>query len=307
MKRLNALYLLSLLLFIVALSSCIKDTTGYAFPDNSNQIVTFASISPDSGVVVYLTRSLSPNGVTEISETDIKISGAEVILFKNSVAIDTLIEEEIGFYKNPNDLDINAGDKCTLQIISDEQTVYSNEVIIPDTVKYSSAEFSSSLNFDSLYYIYVIDFDVLIEDVDPEKNNFSISSYGQYETGSYQKNYGIFFNYDYAYMEACFESRITPSNEAEIAFTDKCFNGENFNLKTIIGVSENNSTVIFSKVYVYLRSYSPEYYAYLNQFYYSNFSDGYSQYTSPLITYSNMSNGFGIFYGFNSLVFTKIL
>lgn len=55
--RQGVIFIIFPVIFIIFFSSCMKDTTGYAFPDNSNQIVTFASISPDSGVVVYLSRS----------------------------------------------------------------------------------------------------------------------------------------------------------------------------------------------------------------------------------------------------------
>jgi hypothetical protein len=278
-------------------------------PESNYKLYCQSILNPDSTIKVYVGRT------TGILDKDpFYINDAIVVLYNNSVILDTLTNENNGTYYS--NIFPAPGDSYTIEVIKDSEKL-KGSATIPDPTPICEPKIEFPTGYDAVNQQYYGELTFTIDD-DPEIENF-------YEVIIYIKTYSDLTNtYYYSYKNDA-NYVLTPDkivqNEGDwdysptsIFFSDQLFHGKSQQLAFSITpgsyshVDDVWITDMEKDGYVLLRSISKEYYMYRKYYtrhaYNANIqSDGIQNLLftgEPLDMYTNINGGLGVVAAFSS-------
>lgn len=279
------------LLIVVLFSGCSKQFL-YSI-DYEEKLVINATISPQKGVEVYLSKSLSPNIQTYTPIDSLLINNAIINLYQADTLLEVLTMYGNGFYKSKN-TNIVEKNSYWLEVKVDGFTdTYTEEVVVPtafpledyeiffeEDIAYLDFDFFNSENSPfiaiNIYGINLQGGKINISDIyPPYTEDVSLCDV-------VKVRYNSIFNTD------CFPYQ-TTSIHGNIFYK----NG------TVLNRDESNES---DKLIVSLKNVTQDLFEYSKTYY---LEGGFveSLFTEPSTTYTNIINGYGIFVGENSITF----
>ena len=313
LKILTVKNLFSLGLGVAILFSCTKEVQ-VAFPEHEPQLVINSLFSPDKAINVTLGES---KAILDDSDR-LPIKDAQIVLHQGNVQIDSLVWQEetrtykstikalegnvYGFQLNYKDNFLRAKDHIP------RTPLFENSVIIDSVYFGGEGEFFNQLT------ITLID--------NPDEENFYelvLLYYKKHSQEEAEEESQSFFNdftssvsYDVNNNDPIILSEgLLPYYPETLLFTDKNFSHTRQTLKLNYDLFNlsfyDNNTDREISVILKLRSVSSNYYTYKkNQIIHLNNqeSDLWEGTGEPISVYSNISNGLGIFAGYNEVIDT---
>lgn len=286
------------MLLLAITFGCDKKLDNYSIEYSGDKLVVFGKISNIDGVYIELTHSLPPTGEFYFDSVNLKVGGATVVLFENGLPVDTLDEIDVGIYSG------------TYPAISGNQ--YS---IHCNATGYDSV-FSSSVSFPQEGFTGTIQYEPGLTDIngdpairltpvfsdDPSNANYYFFGFTSFDGASPVPNDAIYEFPDSDPFD-CGPYRFAIRQVDYRIFTDNCFSGLNFPFGfEASGVYYSDTIHHFSSIRMIVGNASKEYYDYaLSTFEIGGFD---LVFTDPKITYSNILNGYGVFWAENGSAFT---
>jgi len=279
-------------LSIIFLSSCIKSIP-LEIDASDPKIVVNALITEDQDIKVYISSTSS------ISDTNINEVSPQIKLFEDNNFAANLEFNSEGFYTT--DYTLSSSKQYKLEVTDSDLGICTAIDTIPEKVPISVANFNMPVGFDeygSPYYQAEIQF----QDPPNAENYYEIliyeEQYNQYVSNYITSNASIINEGDQEYM---------PTS---LFFSDELFNGNTFEISIkFIGASQiliNGEYAPVGNYYVILRSISHVYYSYRKSWtrhaYNQTIPDdilGMFFKGEPIDAYTNVTNGYGIFAGYN--------
>jgi len=286
--------LLSALLLMVF--GCNKRLDNYELDYSGNRLVLFGNISNELGVTVYLTHTLPPTGTYYFDEINVEVSDATIVLFENNIAVDTLTEIEPGSYFLSyvpfpgNSYSVTASATRFVTVFSDN--VLFHDSISLDDVVYE-AGFEDISGDPAFSVLPVFNDDISI------KNYYAFGFRLFIGEDLYTGN--VYENPDSDPL-GC-EAGIFVYNEAFIkVYSDNCFSGIAFPFTFISAKVYHEAEIFpFDKCEFTISAISNELYNYIsNQ---SETAGTQLLFSDPKINYTNINNGFGVFWAQNDTTF----
>jgi hypothetical protein len=294
---------------IILLTTSCKKIRDDLLPESKSKLYCQSIINTDSAIRVHVGRTTSI-----LSKDPSYINDAIVVLYRNSILLDTLINENNGTYSS-NILPA-PGDSYKIEVIKDSEKLTGNATV-PDSTPLYEPKMEFPTGYDAVNQQYFGELTFTIDD-DPVVENF-------YEVIIYTKTYNDLTNtYRYSYKNDPFYVLVPDKivqNEGDwdysptsIFFSDKLFNGKKQHLAFSItpgGYSHVDDVWITDMEkdgYILLRSISKEYYMYRKYYtrhsYNANIhSDGIQNLLftgEPLDMYTNITGGLGVVAAFSS-------
>ncbi|MGB3619678.1 MAG: DUF4249 domain-containing protein [Catalinimonas sp.] len=283
------LLLTVLLPALVLLTGCERDL-GVDLPYEGPRLVLFGLLTHGEAAEVRVARTYPPTGPQRFDT----LTQAEVVLFENDVAVDTLRHQEGGWYRGTRPLRVGARYAVRAQL-DGFPDAESQPELMPDPIRITSYDFSeeTSPQFgERPAHVLALRF----QDP-PNQENFYAVAFEQYNAGQ-QVNTEIFdMNYPFGTPTLC---ALVESSSGDFAYRDLCFeNGRGFvDVGIELGLSELDRTTWEIRRdtvdYVVARLYriTEAYYDYLESDYQPEgieiaFTDAYNP-------YSNVVGGYGL-------------
>jgi hypothetical protein len=278
---------------IVFLQSCSKRIT-YK-PDYEDKIVVNASISPQRGVEVKLSKSISPAETQYYTVEDLKLENATVELYRSDTLLAVLSEVEKGTYKAANNLNIKADEEFYLKIfIESLPDVTTKKIIIPKTLTSTNYTFEQ---FDESNGEIIVWF----------QNNEFTPFFAIELWGEDVNNDRLWFSYyfpDFNEGNTCdvlWESTTSVLNTS-------CFNNDLVSIR--IGLRDINNAHLLNemgrsptkKIKLKLKNVNEPFFRYAQTY---DIETGFFESVSAdlQITYSNIEGGYGIFVAENVVAY----
>lgn len=131
MERINMnIKIILALVLITQFFACIKDLD-YRIA-HEDKIVVNASISPQNGIEVRLSKTISPSETAYFTVDDLKLENAKVELYRMDTLLTQLEETDKGFYRATEELNISEGEQFYIKILADNfSEVTTERVTIP--------------------------------------------------------------------------------------------------------------------------------------------------------------------------------
>ncbi len=249
------------------------------------KIVVNSKITPDSTFLVHLSRSLSVIDNGELSSIE---NGTVSILDANDNLIETLVYDSQGFYKGANSP--VASQTYKVKVSAPNYKGVEAKTKIPNSVSIISVDTSSYVNTDG---DTLLKLRISFNDPANETNYYQIKmGFGSLISGQFYFNPAQFSSNDISLD-------LDQNQMVEFAtFTDELFDGVTKTLE----VSCNDYSAYYDFLQISITSVSNDVYLYdkaLNLYSTTN-GDIFSE---PVQVYSNVTNGFGIFGGFQTTRF----
>ncbi|MCF8359306.1 MAG: DUF4249 domain-containing protein [Prolixibacteraceae bacterium] len=291
--------------------------------DLSNEVddtgpVVSAFIANDSLIKVYLYKVIGADDAPQ----RIDITDATVKLFENGVAVENLkldfntgvnsVYDTIYFYTSLNTTAC-AGKTYRIEITTFEREFITSETYIPEPVEILSVDTSSIFIIDTLSNSYSEESYLWVSFKDPpEKNFYRLTIKGRYGNNigndtikiwnrvitSFNKNNSVF-----SYFGEDEENKILNlgRNNFQI-FNDNTFNGQGYEIelynKSSSDVSYSPEKGEFTQYIIELHSITEEGYYYLRSV--DLQSQTMRDLTEPVLPFTNIENGVGIFTGYSA-------
>lgn len=263
------------------------------------QYVVNSIFQPDSVFEVHLSQSGKVFGVENLSKD---IDDAHVELYGNNDHLETLLPIGNGLYKTNIE---KAKEEVVYKIVvlSFGQTI-EGEDRIPVKSKLLKSELITNAGYNSLKYRYH-SINLTFND-DPEVSNYyeillkfeyldSIPFLGQYRGISNVYSYDPVIKNEIDIKEYGF-------NLSSLVFSDELFNGKEYKLPIdFYNIGGDDMNIPF-KLIVQFSTISKNYYSYKKKLYlYREFelNDIWEDLREPVVLFSNIENGYGIFAGIN--------
>lgn len=299
--------LLAILILVLLATSC-KKIRDDLLPESKSKLYCQSIINTDSAIRVHVGRTM---GI--LSKDPSYINDAIVMLYSNSILLDTLINENNGTYSS-NILPA-PGDSYKIEVIKDSEKLTGNATV-PDSTPLYEPKMEFPTGYDAVNQQYFGELTFTIDD-NPDVDNF-------YEVIIYTKRYDNLTNtYRYSYKNDPFYVLIPDKivqNEGDwdyspttIFFSDKLFNGKKQQLAfSIAGGYMMPDGIWISPFgedgYILLRSISMEYYLYRKYYTRHSYnasinSDGIQNLLftgEPLDMYTNVEGGLGVVAAYSS-------
>lgn len=299
--------LLAVLILVLIASSC-KKIRDDLLPESNSKLYCQSIINPDSAIRVYVGRT---TGI--LSKDPSFINDATVVLYNNSILLDTLVNDNNGTYIS--NTFPSQDNSYNIKVIKDG-IILKGSTTVPDSTPLYEPRLEFPTGYDAVNQQYFGELTFTIND-DPVIENF-------YEVIIFTKTYSDLTNtYRYSYKNdpayVLVPDKIVQ-NEGDwdyspttLFFSDKLFNGkkQQFAFSIAEGYGIVNGIWISPLVkdgYILLRSISKEYYLYRK--YYTRHaynasinSDGIQNLLftgEPLDMYSNVDGGLGVVAAFSS-------
>jgi hypothetical protein len=285
------------ILLILFTISCRKDFH-YNF-ENNPQVNVSCFIHAKDTVKLQLTYLLGDISVGTILADKDYITNAEIFLYE-----DMTFKEQLQYKEIPTNISVDKGWYFSRSFIPKENHSYQLKIVVPgfDTV-YAETFIPQAVKIDSVQINgkRVADTVYLAQNTDYSVNTFFKDKAGQKDYYNYWSN-TFFKSYDPA-IESKYRSGYYESSTLAIYkfafFSDNLFNGKSYALNTnfnsYIGDISGEGYPIIFKLY----SLSYDAYAFYKTFYlYQKTLE--NPLSEPVIIYSNIKNGTGIFAGMSS-------
>jgi hypothetical protein len=274
------------LLTVATISSC-KPNDNYNINYEGDKLVVNAVIETTTGVSVALSKSQSPVGI--ISDEGFKVKNGRVWLYQNDTLVAEMSVKTDGRF-TINNFRPQAGKSYRLKAVAQNlDTVESLPVVMPDAPIITSY----SLKQSTIPNINVgrgnILFSFNLKDDGSLKNYYYIDSYVQIDRDSINRFFQRGLQNVYS---DCEFGRLGNY----VYFTDKCFNGTDFNID--YGSEHSKKGTIAIEVC----GINKDFFTYLDDF---DQPEGLRLgFAEPKFAVSNIKNGYGIFYAKNAKVFS---
>jgi hypothetical protein len=267
-----------LLLLVIFTVSCEK-YIDMEIPDRGRKIVAncFYSDTGQVTVALYMSRFILDNSPSDM------LSGAQIVFYENGIFLDTLSETQTGIYSSSSIL-LTPGANHTIRILKGENEVYAQSYM-PQPIPFIIAD-TSRIKTE---YNEMLRFRIRISDPLQTDNYYMIGFEMPDQDGEYEYQSYIYFGSNEPFIDAYY-------NNFGI-FSDVLFKGQNqimsFDIDLYNFYNETNN------LHIKLYSISKDMYMYLVTLYaQQNAQD--SPFSEPVIVYSNITNGYGIFGGFSN-------
>jgi hypothetical protein len=297
------------LLSITILSISCKKIRDDLLPVSNTKMFCQSILTPDSTIRVYVGRT---SGI--LNREPSFINDAIVLLYRNSILLDTLTNDKNGTYISS--VFPRIGDSYSIEVIKDG--MLKGNTIVPDSIRLIEPKIVFPTGYDALNTQYFGQLDFEIND-NPDVDNF-------YEVIIFNKTHDDISNmYYYQYFNdpnyIILPDKVVQ-NEGDwdyfpttLFFSDQLFNGKKQHLSFCIAAGYSiRDDVWISDLeeygYVLLRSISKEYYMYRK--YYTRHAYNSKIHTEgignmlftgePLDMYTNVSGGLGIVAAFSSAI-----
>ncbi|MFI5172633.1 MAG: DUF4249 domain-containing protein [Chitinophagales bacterium] len=299
------------IIFVSIIISCEK-VVYFDVKTQEGRLVVNSFIQPDS--LVDLTVSLSTDPLA-VGFENVRVNDATIGIFKNDVFLGNFNFSYDGNYSFPANL-INAtpDDNFKIEASAPGRATVIAETSIPSAIIIEEAKITDTIfvniqysAFDSLGNYYVIDtvvphYQVQITFTDPEGDDF-YSLKINYED-FYSSTYTCFTTDDPVFTAGDYDFGNGTDEEGtvtlcdEVYFTDITFDGKQKTLT--VSLLELPTEFITDPKFVFrLNHLSEEYYKYIASSSLQS-STGENPFGEPVIVFSNIANGFGIFAGLTS-------
>lgn len=287
---------LFLIIGLFTLYACNKRVDNFELEYSGDQLVLFGNISNQQGVTVYLTHTLPPTGEYYFDEIEIEVSGAIIVLFENDIAVDTLIELTPGNYFVSYLPTPEYKYAITCSAIGYE-TIYSGIVSFPEPIVLEGVNFISgfeNINGDPACSVLP----VFIDDI----NTDNYYTFGFSFLLDENVNYGNVYETPDASPLGCESGVFIFESSYYKIFSDNCFAGASFPFSFISSTVYHEDTILpFSQFNFSVGTVSSELPQFItNQ---SETSGIILLFSDPKINYSNITNGFGMFWAQNDTTF----
>lgn len=295
----NKLKILSYLALVLIIFSCRKDFE-YKNLSTDKKVTVSCFIKADDTVKVSLSFLVSSSTNYNItSDEALLLTNAEVYLYEDNIYKEKLKYKNLEFfnnlawYKSQNFIPTEGHNYELKIVVPSYDTIYA-ETVIPKKI------FIDSIRINNSYIdecgTKMLNISVLFKDNPYETNYYLIRV--RSDLGPY-----IFESQDpiiEAKINNVFSSIAPNINERNAYFSDKNINGENYALNIIIPFYSDFPP----KIYLYSLS-KDAYLFYKTAFLYARTLD--NPLSEPVVIYSNIKNGTGIFAGMSSDVDSIIL
>lgn len=306
----------SVFLILLVATSCETTEKIDDFPLRPSKLVVNSYFSADSVWAIQVSKSLSV-----LDNADLQmVNNVSIDVFKNDELIDTIRGPgQDGWYRSDLSLP-EAGENYSINVSTpDFSSVIYAEDIAPEPVPISKVSFTlidSSFYYDHYltetgdeYYTRIYGmvegrFNITISDPAAMENYYQLSLYA-YNEGYYYHEDSIISYREKRQIYFTTNDPVAGDNDdshrSSLLFSDDIFNGQNYQLK--VAIIDHNATL--DKEYVIeLLSFTRAGYLYRRSVedYRNSKGDPFSE---PVLIYSNIENGFGIFagYGVNTYPF----
>ncbi len=281
---------------ILGAIACNKRLDNYDLEYSGDKLVLFGNISNELGVTVYLTHTLPPTGTYYFDEISVEVTGATIVLSENDVAIDTLTELEPGTYflsYSPV-----PGNSYSLSCeASGFETVYSTSVVFPEPIDLASVIFSSGFedqNGDPACSVRPLFTDEVSND------NFYAFGFSFFIDDDFYV--GNIYETPDADPLGCESGVFVFNNSFLKLYSDNCFSGTAFPFTFISNIVLHETEIIpFDRFEFSTCAISKEL---------SDFVSNQSEtsginllFSDPKLNYTNITNGFGVFWAQNDTTF----
>ena len=294
MRNLSKYLFLITCLYIV--SACNKRLDNYDLEYSGDRLVVFGNISNEDGVKVYLTHTLPPTGIYYLDDIDVNVSGALVTLLENNILVDTLEESEPGFYVAS--FLPTPGNNYSIQIVTPGfETVYSSIVTYPEPIILDGINYETGfedINGDPAFSVKPIFTDNIIQD------NYYCFGFKLF-VGEVTYTGNIFVSPDDEVL-SCKSGDLIFDERLNKVYSDNCFPGNSFPLTFIGSKVEHESEIIpYDKCEFSVGAVSKE----LNDYIVNQSETAGTQllFSDPKLNYTNITNGFGVFWAQNDTTF----
>lgn len=294
-------------LVVFMLIACSKEIS-FKESEFKKMLVVNGLICPDSLISVNVRRTSSI-----LSTENLIVENADVILFKNNVAVDTLLYHDQGNYLSANHY-ASAGNIYSVTVKSSGYPdVYAVDTV-PNATSILDGTIVSGNTFDE-YGDPHFDYEIMIND-SPEKNYYELFLIRQQFPNKFTTSYFISFQIEPVIADPVLraESDLDYS-PFTFLFSDKLFNGQKYFMKNkfMSAATGGNFAERFAPEpevnYAILRTVSRNYFNYRKLWlrHYRNQQIG-NKVEEPLSTtlvgnpipmYSNIVGGYGIFAAYN--------
>jgi hypothetical protein len=279
----------SLVAFLIFLFiSCGKDSTSYDYKIKyeGDKIVINGYITPQKGCVINISKSIPAIGTFPVSS--LEVNNARIFLFENGKNILELKSIGKGNFISEN-FTPSVGNRYAIKATADNlATVQSSEVIVPDTpqVKKINMLLRKGTNTDD-----IADFEISLNNLKGIEVKYYTIICTSYNEKDYLAQY--FSNLDINNISCDFNSNF----DAKIQyFSNKCISN---------GIFQTNYAVVYGhdsrikQLDLTLSSISKAYFDYLQSQQQPIGKE--KAFLEPTAIYTNINNGYGVFYAQNSV------
>lgn len=281
---------------LVCCASCTK-IIEINLPPHEPKLVVNSLFTDGQRIKVHLSKTTS---VFEYS-TPI-IDNGLIRLFRNDEEIDTLIYSN-GYYYS--DVVAEQAETYSVIISAPGMGEVSSEDNIPEKTLIESYEHRDSVIMDDNNFP-VMQFEMNFTD-QPGLSFYELSIIAEYYVGNFQRRHpvGLEYNSDPILVS----TGLLDYYPHSIVFTDEMFDGEETNIKVNYSIQTGEMPLIGSGpeysylLYVSFRSVSESYYNYIRKqiiYRYNLESNIFTGMADPVLLFSNINGGYGIFGGYSS-------
>jgi hypothetical protein len=298
MNTKNLIFAGYLLMILVLGNSCIK-TLNDQLPEMEPKLVVNAAISPDSILTVNISQSV-PVLNNESSDNAPFVSGAAINFYEDGQYLFQLSETENGYYKKP---DFTPVPDHSYQIEIEKQGFQKVKAVttIPATVLIDSFDTTVTIDDYGDYQDILIKCKLKYTDDVAAENYYAVECYSTYFNEDNEK----FVEKQYIYVDEN-EEYFYDKPYGELLWTDKLTNGQTVTIKFTLYpyygyYSPEGNEDRSVKYTIYFKSLEENYYKYKKSLYlYYENGGGDDPFTEPVLIYTNVEDGLGIFGGCNN-------
>ena len=281
---------------LIVVSACSKRLDKYDLTYSGDRLVVFGNISNEEGVTVYLTHTLPPTGTYYLDDIDVNVTGAFITVIENNILVDTLEELEPGFYVAS--FLPTPGNNYSIQIIaSGFETVYSETVTFPEPIILDGIIYESGFEDESGDPAFSLKPNFTDNG---NQDNFYAFGFSMF-IGDEIATGNIYETPDSAPL-GCEAGVITYESRTIKVYSDNCFSGTIFPFSFISSKVYHEAEIIpFDKCEFTVSAVSNELNDYIaNQ---SETAGIQLLFSDPKLNYTNITNGFGVFWAQSDTTF----
>jgi Domain of unknown function (DUF4249) len=289
MKLLN----LFLLLF---LASCTKDLKkNYNISYDGDKIVLNGYIDPSEGCVVKVSKSVSPS--SDVSIQAFEVTDARIYLIEDGVVVTELKSMGKGLFKSDG-FTLKMGKKYAIKATAKAlESAESEAVTLPDSAQISNLTLRKD-SISRLEELRIFNFKLTDNQVG-QRNFFKLNMTDQ---DGRVVDYRYLSNLNINTIECEFDYYDNPSSYGGSFsyFSDKCFDGNSFVADFV--AKYDKYTRRSTGLSLELTTTSKEFFDYSKSI--RQPFDIFSAFIEPQLIYTNIKNGYGVFYAQNAKRYT---
>ena len=287
-------------LAVLVITSCTK-TLDDELPENKPKLVINGLINSDSVLSVNISKTVHVFE-NENNNNPPFIHNAVTRFYEDGQFLFNLIEGENGYYSKPGYFpSINHSYKIEVEKTGYPTISAETNIPVPVLIKSLDTTINLGNGGDGYYYGEEIKFELKYQDPSGPGNHYRLDCYLHYidENNEYLSRQYIYVNendeylFDKTYGYLLWTDQLTDGNEVTIKF--------NFysNAYSFEGENPNNSS---SATYLFvLNSVSEDFYRYdKTRSLFFDTGGSSNPFSEPVLIYSNITDGFGIFGGFST-------